>query len=152
MDSGALNADEKKKLLHEIAAGFELSGGGGLFGEGADSLASYRGRPGVLRTHPESPSDPVRLVRKFSQGAKIPGKLKLPVGHDVRGDWQLQVLANGESLVELLVGPAMSADGWVDLDLDLSGFKGAELKLEILNKANGWSYEYAYWWLVSVED
>ena len=151
-DSGALNADEKKKLLNEIAAGFELSGADGLFGEGAGSLASYRGRPGVLRTHPESPSEPVRLFRKFSQGAKVPGKLRLSVGHDVRGDWQLQVLANGESLVELLVGPAMSADGWVDLDLDLSGFKGAELKLEILNKANGWSYEYAYWWLVSVED
>ena len=46
----------------------------------------------------------------------------------------------------------MSADGWVDLDLDLSAFKGTELELEILNKANGWSYEYAYWWLVSLED
>jgi len=152
LDSGSLNADGKKKLLDEIAAGFELSGAGGLFGEGAGSLASYRGRPGVLRTHPESPSEPVRLFRKFPQGAKVPGKLRLSVGHDVRGDWQLQVLANGEPLVDLLVGPAMSADGWLDLDLDLSEFKGAELELEILNKANGWSYEYAYWWLVSLED
>lgn len=151
-ESWDLNAEEKKKLVDEILAGFELSGGGGLFGEGAGLLASYRGRPGVLRTHPEAPARPVRLVRKFPRGAKIPGKLRLSVGHDFRGDWQLQVLANGEPLVELLVGSAMSADGWVDLDLDLSAFKGTELELEILNKANGWSYEYAYWWLVSLED
>lgn len=152
LETGVLSAQEQKKLVNEVASGFELSVAGGLFGEGASSLASYRGRPGVLRTHPGSPSEPVRLVRKFPRGKKIPGKLRLSVAHDYRGDWQLQVLANGESLADLPVGPGASADGWVDLVLDLSGFNGEDLVLEILNKANGWSYEYAYWWLVSVED
>ena len=88
-------SDPKDKRLQMQDAENRLRTGGGLFGEGAGSLASYRGRPGVLRTHPESPAEPVRLFRKFSQGAKVPGKLILSVGHDVRGDWQLQVLANG---------------------------------------------------------
>ena len=44
-----------------------------------------------------------------------------------------------------------NGDGWIDLDLDLAGLEGENIELEVLNKANGWSYEYAYWWLVSVE-
>ena len=151
-DASALSAEKTVAVVNEVAPGFELSKGDGLFGEGVSSIANYRGRPGVLRTHPGSPSDPVRLLRKFPRGKKIPAKMRLSVGHDYRGDWQLEVLANGESLVDLVVGLEASADGWVDLELDLSRFQGEDLVLELLNKANGWSYEYAYWWLVSLED
>ena len=62
------------------------------------------------------------------------------------------MLANGRSLVDMLVGSQVSADGWIDLELDLSVFKGEDLELQVLNKANGWSYEYAYWWLLSLEE
>ena len=78
--------------------------------------------------------------------------MRLSVGHDYRGDWRLQVLANGSLLVDMLIGSQVSADGWVDLDLDLSAFKGEALELQVLNMANDWSYEYAYWWLVSLEE
>ena len=77
--------------------------------------------------------------------------MKLSVGHDYRGDWKLQVLATGKFLVDMLVGPEVSSDGWIDLDLDLAGLQGENIELEVFNKANGWSYEYAYWWIVSVE-
>ena len=52
----------------------------------------------------------------------------------------------------MLIGSQVSADGWVDLDLDLSAFEGEALELQVLNMANDWSYEYAYWGLVSLEE
>lgn len=142
---------EGEEAVGLVAPGFTLAAEGGLFGEGAVLLQSYRGRPGVLRTHPGSPADAVRLLGKFTGAPKPARRIKLSVGHDYRGDWQLQVLANGRIIADMLVGPKVSSDGWVDLDLDLSGVDGDGLELEVLNKANGWSYEYAYWWLVSVE-
>jgi len=148
-DSG--EAEDGEKTVELVAPGFKLTAGRGLFGEGPVLLESYRGRPGVLRTHPGSPADAVRLSRKLKDAQGAARRLKLSVGHDYRGDWRLQVLANGKSLVDMLVGPEVSSDGWIDLDLDLAGIEGENIELEVLNKANGWSYEYAYWWLVSVE-
>lgn len=144
-------AEDGEKTVELVAPGFKLTAGRGLFGEGPVLLRSYRGRPGVLRTHPGSPADAVRLSRKLKGAQGTARRLKLSVGHDYRGDWRLQVLANGKSLVDMLVGPEVSSDGWIDLDLDLAGLEGENIELEVLNKANGWSYEYAYWWLVSVE-
>ena len=144
-------AEDGEKTVELVAPGFKLTAGRGLFGEGPVLLRSYRGRPGVLRTHPGSPADAVRLSRKLKDVQGTARRLKLSVGHDYRGDWRLQVLANGKSLVDMLVGPEVSSDGWIDLDLDLAGLEGENIELEVLNKANGWSYEYAYWWLVSVE-
>ena len=151
-DSDVVTAEEKRKVVGVVAPGFEMSGGSGLFGEGVNFFQSYRGRPGVLRTHPGSPVDAVALARKFAAGDAFPKRMRLSVGHDYRGDWRLQVLANGSPLVDMLIGSQVSADGWVDLDLDLSAFEGEALELQVLNMANDWSYEYAYWWLVSLEE
>ena len=151
-DADVVTAEEKRKVVGVVAPGFEMSGGSGLFGEGVNFFQSYRGRPGVLRTHPGSPVDAVALARKFAAGDAFPKRMRLSVGHDYRGDWRLQVLANGSPLVDMLIGSQVSADGWVDLDLDLSAFEGEALELQVLNMANDWSYEYAYWWLVSLEE
>jgi putative membrane-bound dehydrogenase-like protein len=130
------------EIVAQVAPGFTTSDCGE---EGLAILAEYRGRPGVLRTHPVDRSKACVL----SSGIDVPeGKktqLYLTVGHHEQGDWQLIVKANGTTVHDSIVGPDTSHDGWRDVTVDLSSLAGKRVELELLNKATGWSYEYGYW-------
>ena len=113
-------------------------------------LDEYRGRFGVLRTHPRSPQLAAVLRRRVRLVKDGSPRLYLSVAHDFRGDWRLVVRVDGAEVASWDVAPGNSADGWIDRSVDLSPHAGREIDLELANEATGWAYEYAYWWSVHV--
>jgi hypothetical protein len=126
----------------EVAPGFTTA----AVGEGGLGIVKvHLGRTGVLRTHPISQTVPCILTRTVDLPAGKKSKLRVSVAHDPRGDWQLIVAANGEKLYDGIIGPKTTKNGWSDLEIDLSKFAGQQVKLELRNQANNWSYEFGYW-------
>ena len=110
-----------------------------------------RGRQNVLVTHPLSPEIGCVLSRTVSLPASRKSTLKLVVGHDPRGDWDLIVRANGEQLLRKTIGPDTTSLGWAQVVVDLSRFAGQTVKLELVNEATGWYFEAAYWSEISLQ-
>jgi hypothetical protein len=104
-----------------------------------------RGRENVLVTSPLSENVGCVLSRNVRLPANHESKLKLVVGHDARGDWDLVVEANGKELLRKTVGQKTTSLGWTEVDLDLSQFAGQTVNLELVNEPTGWHYEDAYW-------
>ena len=109
-----------------------------------------RGRKNVLVTHPLGENVGCVLSRSISLPANRKSTLKLVVGHDARGDWDLIVKANGELLLRKTIGPETTSLGWTDVHVDLSRFAGQTVKLELVNEPTGWHYETGYWGEISV--
>jgi hypothetical protein len=76
--------------------------------------------------------------------------LKLEVGHDARGDWDLIVRANGEQLIRKTIGPDTTTLGWTEVEVDLSKFAGKRVKLELVNEPTEWRYEAAHWSKIAI--
>ncbi|MDB5387364.1 MAG: Dehydrogenase, partial [Planctomycetaceae bacterium] len=130
------------ELVHEVAPGFHVAASGE---NGVAILAEHSGRPGVLRTHPLEKNRPCILtgVFKLSEGKKP--HLILDVSHDPRGDWRLVVAVNGERMLDEMIGKETTKSGWASFDVDLSKFSGKEAKIQLINQANDWRYEFGYW-------
>jgi putative heme-binding domain-containing protein len=135
-------------LVAEVAPGFstQASGEGGVA-----IVAEHFGRAGVLRTHPLDRSRPCVLSRTIELPAAKSAKLIVDVSHHPDGDWQLVVKANGETLHDLVVGEKTAPDGWARATVDLSGFAGKKVELELHNKATGWSWEFGYFGSAEVQ-
>ena len=103
------------------------------------------GRAVVVRTHPIDQRVPCILTRKVELPAGKKSRLRISVAHDPQGDWQLIVKANGEKLLDEIIGPQTTKNGWADLDIDLSEFAGKRVELELHNRANNWAWEFAFW-------
>jgi len=130
-------------ILAEVAPGFTMATSGE---DGISLLSEYRGRATVVRTHPVSESQPCILTSEVDLPAGKKSQLLLSVGcHDDESDWRLVVKANGETVLDTMVGPDTTAEGWADLTVDLSAFAGKPVKLELLNAANDWNQEWGYW-------
>jgi hypothetical protein len=101
----------------------------------------------VVRTHPVSRDKPAELSGKFAIPAGKKTKLVVDVSHDNRGDWRLVVSAgSGGRIIDEMVSKATCGDdGWATFTADLTKFAGQEVQLRLLNQANDWSYEFAYW-------
>ena len=69
----------------------------------------------------------------------------LGVGHDPLGDWTLVVKINGKTLTKKKIGKGTCTDGWTEVTVDLSTYAGKSVKLDLENRANGWSWEAGYW-------
>ena len=69
----------------------------------------------------------------------------LDVSHDRQGDWQLVVQVNGQPLVKQAINAKSCPQGWGAIKMDLSKYAGQEIRLDFVNSASGWSYEFAYW-------
>ena len=127
---------------NEILPGFTSATSGE---NGVGILKEHFGRSGVLRTHPLSAEKPSVLSGTF---AIPPGKkttLAVDVSHDQRGDWQLVIKANGEQVLKEDVSPKTCSGGWATFKVDLSKFACKEIRLELMNVATGWSFEFGYW-------
>lgn len=136
------DATQFNEIVADIAPGFELT----EVGEGGVAiLAEHLGRPGVLRTHPISRDKPCVMNRTVTLPADKKSRLLVDVSHDPRGDWRLVVTGNGERLLDEMISKTSTKDGWVSYSVDLSKFTGKECKLRLINQANDWSYEFAYW-------
>jgi len=108
-------------------------------------LSRWGGKEKVLRTHPMKD-----IGCLLSQKVEVPvdGKatLNLVVGHEPQGDWLLVVRADGEELYRQAVSRAASKDGWMDVTVDLSRFRGKAPLLELSNEIlNNFDYETGYW-------
>lgn len=107
--------------------------------------AEWGGKKKVLVTHPADANTPCVLWKTFvfKQGSQP--RLRLVVGNDPKGDFQLVVRANGKELLSKSVDKATAAGGWLVEEVDLSAFAGQRTKIELLNQPTGWAFEAAYW-------
>jgi hypothetical protein len=103
------------------------------------------GRRNVLVTHPLNETTGCVLSRTVELPADRPTSLRLVVGNDPRGDWDLIVRVDGRQLLRKTIGPQTTSFGWTELTVDLSAFTGRAIKLELVNQPTGWSYEAARW-------
>ena len=109
-----------------------------------------RGKKNVLVTHPLSETVGCVLTRTVELPANQVSTLKLVVGHDPRGDWDLIVKANGKQLLRKTIGPDTTTLGWTEVNVDLSSYSGQTVKLELVNEPTGWRFEAAHWAEISL--
>jgi hypothetical protein len=104
-----------------------------------------RGKKNVLLTHPLSETVGCVLSRTVELPANQVSTLRLVVGHDPRGDWDLIVKANGKQLLRKTIGPDTCTLGWTEVTVDLSSYSAQTVKLELINEPTGWRFEAAHW-------
>jgi len=136
------------KAVEKFAPGWKVAGCGKDMDPGLKGSAL--GKQGILLTHPRDEGTPCVLTKKVSVPAGRP-VLRLDVGHHDKGDWTLAVKADGKELARKKISRSTSKRGWVSLGVDLSAYAGKSVKLELENRADGWSYEAAYWGRISIE-
>jgi serine/threonine protein kinase len=135
--------DEIAEIVGQIAPGFtaELP----VIPAGVAIVAEHFGRTRVLSTHPLDADRPCILTSTIDVPADKETSLTFDVSHSAAGDWQLIVLANGESLYEGTVGPTTPGNRWVAVSVDLTPFAGKQVVLQLQNKATGYSHEWGFW-------
>ena len=107
-------------------------------------LADYHDRP-ALRTHPVSRTEPTVLTTSTTLPTAATVKLRLSVAAHEQGDWQLVVNVNGEARHQSIIKRSGNEVEWRDITIDLSNLAGQPVTIDLLNKANDWSNEFAYW-------
>jgi len=139
----AASGKDLSKAIEKFAPGWRIS----RCGEAEDPglREELRGRKNVLVTHPLSENVGCVLNRNISLPANRESTLRLVVGHDARGDWDLIVKANEETLLRKTIGPQTASLGWTEVNVDLSRFAGRTVKLELVNEPTGWHYETGHW-------
>jgi len=113
--------------------------------------ASFAGRKNVLVTHPLNRNVGCTLSRKIDVPAGKTTAVRLAVTHDPRGDWDLIVKVDGKQLVKKTVNKKSVTDGWLTERVDLSAHAGKTVLVELVNQANGWSWEAGYWAEIAIE-
>jgi hypothetical protein len=113
--------------------------------------AEWGGRKNVLVTHPLSEAVPCTLSRTAAVPAGKKATLALDVANDPRGDWVLVVKADGKEVAKKTISKATAKDGWTTVNVDLSTHAGKTVKLELANRANGWSWEAGFWAKIAIE-
>jgi len=75
--------------------------------------AAYRGKKNVLMVHPLRRGIGCVLSRKVDVPADKKTALRVVITHDTRGDFTLWIKANGEKVLDKMVGPETVTDGWL---------------------------------------
>jgi hypothetical protein len=137
------------QMVSRFAPSWEISNCGeemtpGLYPE-------LRARRNVLVTCPPNPIQGCVLSRKLQVPSGKTTTLKLTVGHDPRGDWDLVVTVNGKPIVRKSIGADLTNLGWADISVDLSPYAGQTIELQLVNLPTGWHYEAAYWAEISLQ-
>ena len=129
-------------IVADIAPGFTIAASGE---NGVAIVAEHMGRPGVLRTHPVERNRPCILLGTFTLSGEKKPRLLVDVAHDPRGDWRLVVAVNGERMLDEMISKESTTNGWASFNVDLGKFVGKEAKIQLINQANDWNYEFGYW-------
>ena len=108
------------------------------------------GKGNVLVTHPLDRRTGCQLYRQIKLPAGKKTTLRLTIGHHPEGDWDLIVAAAGKEIAHKAVNKETATDGWMQTEVDLSGFAGKEVKLELINQPTGWKNEAGYWAQISL--
>ena len=137
-----MNAAEFKSLVNEILPGFTTTASGKL---GVGIVKEHFGRAGVLRTHPIDDDIACVLTGQLQVPANLKTTLVLDVSHDAQGEWRLVVRANGKQMLKTNVSRKTCRDGWATFKIDLTGFAGQDVKIELKNEPDDREREFAYW-------
>ena len=97
--------------------------------------------PGVVLSRTE----PTVLTASTTLPTAATVKLRLSVAAHEQGDWQLVVNVNGEPRHQSIVKRNGRNVEWRDIVVDLSDLAGQPVTIDLLNKANDWNNEFAYW-------
>ncbi len=135
------------EVLAKFAPGWMAKDCGAAMSPGIQDVG---GKTGVLVTHPLNENTPCVMGRRLDVLPDKQTTLRLVVGHHPDGDWLLSVTADRE-LVRKVIGKETAPDGWVEINVDLSEYAGQIVTLQLINAANGWSYEAAYWAKIEIE-
>ena len=108
---------------------------------------TLRGKQNVLVTHPVNRTTPCVLTNSIDIPAGKKTTLRVVVGHHERGDWDLVIRVNGSPQKTVDIGNTLSkGTGWTEVTYDLTSFAGNNnVKIDLENKASGWSNEGGYW-------
>lgn len=114
-----------------VACGYDMEPG---------LLEEHKGQKNVLVLHPVSESKPAIVRGKVSID---PGKpvLQLQAASYERGDYILEILANGSSIYHEAID---TKGAWKRVEISLAAFADKAIDLEIQNVATGWAFEAAY--------
>lgn len=113
--------------------------------------AEYRGRKNVFMTHPLNREVGAIFSRIVDLPSGSKAMLRTVVANDDRGDWVLVVKADGQRLLEKPINQQTTGGGWAAVEVDLAGWAGEQVKLELVNQPDGWSWEAGYWAEITVE-
>ena len=130
-----------QKVIKKVAPGFSVRnvGEGGVVHHSA-----FRNRSAV-QTHPLKRGVPSELTRELDVPKNKKTILTAVVSHHPHGDWLLRVRVNGKIISEKPVSSKTVKDEWFTHTVDLSGYAGKKIKLQLENQPSGWRNEWAYW-------
>ena len=145
----AMAGKDLSRAIAQFAPGWKVSKCGedmspGLYDE-------KRGKKNVLVTHPLNQSTGCVISRKLEFAANKKTTLKLVVGNDERGDWDLIIKANGRELTRKTISGETAPGGWLDVKVDLSPYAGKTIELELINQPTAWKFEAGHWAEISLE-
>ncbi|MHC4122748.1 MAG: ADP-ribosylglycohydrolase family protein [Planctomycetota bacterium] len=142
------------KDLEKFAPGWNISYCGNCDGRTRPGLYNEKAdKKNVFSTHPLGCGIGCVLSKNVKVPAGKKSSVKLTVGHQPKGDWQLIVKANGAKLFSKIIGKSTTQNGWADVDVDISEYAGKAIKLELVNYPNNWSNdptEIAYWHKIAI--
>jgi putative membrane-bound dehydrogenase-like protein len=133
--------DRYQDLLSEVFANFTTQQ---WFEGGLALLGEHQSRPAVIRTHPQSPTEPTVLQRQVELPAEAM-LLRLGVHHHPSGSWRLKVTVNDQELHSQVINAEACRSGWLDLELDLSAFSTQTITLRLENHSHEQKFAFAYW-------
>ncbi len=147
--AGAAPPVNIKKAVEKFAPGWAVDHCGTDMNPGLRAMEL--GRKNVLVTHPLDKETACILSRKAELPAGKKTTLKLAVGHNPEGDWDLVVRADMRELLRKSVGKTTATNGWLDVNVDLSEYAGKTVLVELYNQPTGWSFEAGYWARIAIE-
>ena len=131
------------EAISRFAPGWKITNCGDSLNPGLHGR--LRGKKNVLVTHPALDKTSCILSRKVNIPTDKKTSLALEVSHHPFGDWNLIVKADGGELLKKAVGKETVANGWLQIEVDLSAYAGKQILLELVNEPTGWKWEAAYW-------
>ncbi len=93
----------------------------------------------VYYTHPASPTKPTILLGRYFVNSKEKS-LMFRVAGNRNGDFVLEVKINNKEAFQRVV----NGKRWYNFTIPLQRYYGKNINVEMLIKANGWYYEYAF--------
>ncbi len=139
---------ELARAVAEVAPGWKIQFCGSDMDPGL--RVQFCGKTNVLATHPLDRNTGCVLSRSVKIPAGKRTLLRVVVGHDPQGDFDLVIRANGQVLLRKPVSKDTAVDHWMTVEQDLGAFAGKSVLLELVNQPSGWSYEAAYWAEIAV--
>ena len=138
--SSSGKAQRMSKAMDKFAPGWTIRQVGGP-NMNPGLRTQWKGSDNVLVTHPESREVPCILSTRVEIPKNQSSHLILSVNNHPQGNWNLKVYVNDEEVLDRRVHHGK----WEEFKIDLSPYVGTNVKIDLENRANNWSYEAGYW-------